>query len=72
MALEWRSLADRDEYNCNWTGQNERGTMTNCGTICMGISGQGQPEGFNHTPEGFAPTLTAFAQYVTDNFGSSK
>ena len=38
----------------------------------MGIKAFGKPEGFNKTPEGFAETLTAFAQYVADNFGRSK
>ena len=38
----------------------------------MGIKGNNGPEGYNKTPESFGETLNAFAQYVADNFGTSK
>ena len=38
----------------------------------MGMGNLNKPEDFNKTPEGFAETLTAFAQYVADNFRGSK
>lgn len=66
---EWSNLADNNK--CNFAGNMGPGILANCGTICMGIKGHGQPEGFNKTPVGFQATMNAFAQYVADNFGSN-
>lgn len=63
-------MADGGE--CEFTGGNGAGILNNCGTICMGIKGHNQPEGFNETPEGFRQTLTDFATYVTDYFRTRK
>ena len=38
----------------------------------MGIKGSNRPDGYNKTPESFGETLNAFAQYVADNFATSK
>ena len=71
---EWRNLADGNLCNFQQSRPETRpGILTNCGTICGGVQGrQGQPEGFNKTPLGFAETLNAFAAYTQDNFGTSK
>ena len=66
---EWSNLADNNR--CNFAARTS-GILNNCGTICLGIKGHNKPEGFNKTPEGFRETLSVFAQYVADNFGSSK
>ena len=66
---EWRLLADGDQCNSRMTTPGQLG---NCGTICMGIQGNGKPQGFNKTPAGLNPTLDTFAGYIVDNFGTSK